>query len=378
MPYYGYRLYQAQVCKGRGLKPQDVSDCGGRHFAVVAEELLRGLAGTTMVGKPAIDSPDDASDEQDVAAAPRDHSGQPAFRVESVERHGTLLLVKVLAGRYSDFTMGLAATGGADVSLDGIAPSRPFRVALNLPATGTDGVLAVEDISRSCPVDHFQRWLRWASQEAGIAALQEERTEAPGPPSASQPTVQEDLSNADWWRLKLSPMADEDHLRRLIRSGKLERVQLVRHARTASRGPGTRELELTATGLDTPQSQRVEEIVLDWGRRLGRAFGLVDVPSDPDAEPEPKPTDQEAAEALAAVLGKDISHLDFDDGYVVIADAQGKSKQISPSRLSDYFIYPIQRDRRPLDVPFWRAARDTHVRIAVVTNTATLEWPSVD
>ncbi len=367
MPWYGFRVFEVGLREGNGRKARDVAKCGDEHLAAYVERLLR----ERLLERTVTDKADSGGEEGSV---PTDrHRGQQALQVSSVERTEHMVRATMFFGRYSDFLRGLRVPGSAepDADLADIAPARSYRVILNLPPTGERGVLVVEDISRSCPVQMFVRSLKQASQQHAA-----DRAAAPHPddPEAATRAV----VSGTWWRLAAYPMADEEHLAQLIRDGKLERVELIRKGYGRDNTPSKTKLELRVNRLGGSTLARIPEIVSEWARANMRGGD-----SDETARTDGKHktiTDAEGARALAALIGEDIDAdleaMDFDDGYVVLSE-NGKGKSLSPSRLSDYFIYPLAQDRQPSDLAFYDSARDTVQRVAKATKLTGLSWPSI-
>jgi hypothetical protein len=351
MPSYGFRLFEVQLRERGGHKPKDVSKVGDEHLAVYVERLLNArLKDRTLVGLPATES---AGEEPPMDEA---HRNKPGLRVEEVERTGHLVIATMYFGRYSDFARGLALPGGDDADLKDVAPSRPFRVVLNLPATGSPGVLVVEDIGRSTPTKMLIRWLKQASQDD---AAERAATNA-------KTGEEEAVAASTWWRLALKPMADLEHLQELVAAGKLEKIHLIRRGYGRGNTPDKREMELSYNAITDKKSRDIAKLLPAWVR--GK-YG-------DDGDGDSKATDADAAKALAAVLGDDFEALGFDDGYVVLDDG-GKNKPVSPSRLSDYFVYLVDPERQPSRLAFYEAARDTAKRIAKATGTTSVTWPSI-
>ncbi len=266
--WYGLRLFEVELRQGNGRKAVDVSNAGGEHLAELAERVLRDrLFDRTLVGFPDADY-DGAGDAASIPEDERDrHLNKPGLRVEAVQRHGHTVIASVFYGRYGAFRRGLRAPGSVDPDPDlhGIAPARGYQVVLNLPPKGTRGVLAVEDISRSCPVTMFVRWLKWASQEHAADLAAAAHT---GDPEAATKAA----AKAVWWRLAVHPMADVEHLKRLVQQGRLERVQLIRKAVGADGTRSKAELELTVRNL-SGRHELISDLMREWTRRKFRDPG---------------------------------------------------------------------------------------------------------
>lgn len=300
MPAYGYRMFVVELREGRGRKAVDFAKCGDENYAVVLERLLGSLLGNVKVGTPrrAIEDVDETLE----AAAPVDDDDEDGplekgWLVTHHERHGNTVYARVRYGIFGDHDQALARSGDDHADLKDKAPSREYRIALALPRSGLQGIMAVEDVGRSCPLDPTIKWLSQASKDEA----------SPG------------------WRLSWRPMMDSQQLRRLLEQGRLDKIELVKYAVGQDRSRNQRELVLTAPRLEGQWLQDVSSKVLDWGRRYQqRRAGESD---------EQLPSDREAAQQLAAVLGQNVAGMDFDDGYVVVSQVAGGKKNISPSRV---------------------------------------------
>jgi hypothetical protein len=315
MAAYGYRLFTPQVFNGNRRKPVKLNDCGGEHYAAIAERLLKSLSGETMVGDAPLELGQDArsvkSEEEALNLGFRD---QPAFRVEAVELVERTVRATVWAGKFGSHERALSATHSSeDADIQDKAASRSFRLIVALPSEGTTGVLAVEDISRSCPVSPLVRWLRWASQNEAVHGSRS------GPNGDPRP----------WWRPVANALADENRLTEMIEAGQAQRLELVKRSITASRTRESEQFRVTAPLLDEGKVAQVAALVKSWFKKP--------VAGDESA-PEEVITDQTAAKQLAAIVSPQIEDLDLDDGWVVLQDADENSKRISPSRVSEIFV----------------------------------------
>jgi hypothetical protein len=352
MAYYGFRLFEIELRALSGRKAIPFEDCGGEHYSVIAHRILQTAKGTTIVEEKTAD-PDDVADGADGDP----FAGRRGIRVLKVERLGHTLWIDVLAGRFGDQEIAQGAPGQTeDSDLRGRAPSYTFRIGFYFPAKGTRGVVAIEDISRSCPIDLVRQLL-----------LKGSRAEA----EAKKPKKGEEEKPPIWWKLIITPMVDEEQVTRLINSGKSQRVELKKHGLGAGRGRDALEYELSAPGLTDSQRNEVAQLVASWGRDLMKRRRAT-----PDERSKMGvPSDTDGARELATLLGQKIQALDFDDGFVVVEDGDGKTKKISPTRLNEVFTYPLSRNGRPSDVAFHERTRETARRLATSMRITGMEWP---
>ena len=359
MAYYGYRLFEIELRERNARKPAPFEDCAGEHYSVIAHRLLRAVTGETKVeSKPGEElDPDEIVDG--VEGNP--FAGRRGVRVVDVEREGHTVWVDVLVGRYGELVTAQGAPGKtADADLTGRAPSDTYRLGFYFPDKGTRGVLVAEDISRACPVDIVRNalLLEGSRAESVHRAKRTRRLE-----------VSEQVPS--WWKLILTPMIDEEKVNNLINAGNSQEVKLTRHGVGSGRGRDSVDYEFRAAALSAGQRADLAALITQWGRELmGRRRAR-----PADRSKMGIPSDVEGAAQLSALLGEQITALNFDDGFVVVADADGKTKKISPTRLNEVWTYPLTRDRRPTDLVFHERSRDTAKRLAVSTRMTGMEWP---
>lgn len=351
MATYGYRLFTIELRKELGRKPVDFAECQGQHFLGVGETLLKAL-GATSTGRPKLkhgtEVEVDLDQQEEIDSEPEGLAGEPAFRVESYGRTGHVLHGTFFAGRFGEHEMALGAPDRAeDTDLDNRAPSRLHRFVMALPEEGTTGLLAIESIGRTCPVNLFIGWLARQSQ-----------VQADGSP-VDAPLAEEKSS---WWKLQWTPMADDQHLDNIIRAGKFSRIELIKHRITNDNRRSKEYFRLVAPAIQDESVAEIAHYVKDWWNRRRRI--------DPGVPP---PTDNEAAGQLASIFGSNVEHLDFDDGFVVLEN-EGEKKSISPSRMSEVFIYPLSQDCRSDSDAFYRAIRSKAISNAQSARLD-VQWP---
>lgn len=354
MAYYGFRLFQIELRALNGRKPQPFEDCEGEHYSVIAHRILQSTVGETVVEERRASEGDDAMDED--LGDP--FAGRRGVRVLKVQREGHTVWADVLAGRYGDHEIAQGTPGQTgDSDLKGRAPSYTYRLGFYFPTKGTQGVVAVEDISRSCPIDLVRHLLLRGSQ-----------AEATSRPKAKDG---EPEKVPIWWKLAITPMIDEEQVNRLVTQGKSQRVELKKHGLGASRSRDALEYELNAPGLTDTQRSQLAQLVASWARdSMRRRRG-----SAAERQEAGVPSDTEGARQLAALLGEKIAALNFDDGFVVLEGGDGKTKKISPTRLNEVFTYPLSRNGRPTDVAFHDKTRQTARRVARSLRMTGMEWP---
>ena len=394
MTSYGYRIFVVDLFQGMSHKQIDFGHAGKQHYRQIIVELLSAIRGRTVLDERRREP--DAVDEPEAAPTPdteENHSdldplmGKRALALELLHAQDAVVYGEVLVGKYGDHESALGAPQLIEVddemlsepekhlSLAGRAPARRFRFVINLPNAGKLGLVVVEDISRSCPIDPLVRQLRYRSQDAATAINSAKPTSG-----AREPKVP-----APWWRPSVTPAIDDDHFTEMIRQGKLDRVELVRHSVGSDGQRSNEQFRLTASRPEALTSgSEFIALIREWvedfrSRREGprtqakRLTKEERAARDVNKRLERRQTDQEAASAMAALLGENIESLDFDDGWVVMKDGD-RTKKVSPSRISELFTYELDRDRRPSDLDWYSAARTTALRLATPLRI-NLEWP---
>lgn len=359
MAYYGYRLFEMELRERNGRKPAAFEDCAGEHYSVIAYRLLKAVKGQTQVELKSGDELDPGEIADGVDGNP--FAGKRGVRVLRVQREGHTVWVDLLVGRYGELVTAQGVPGKTDdADLTGRAPSDTYRLGLYFPSKGRRGVLVAEDISRTCPVDIVRNviLLVGSKAESERKAKRTRRLDVPETVPA-------------WWKVVLTPMVDEEKVHNLIDAGNSQEVKLTKHGLGAGRARDSVAYEFRAAALSPAQKADIAGLVSQWGRDLIRRRRAAPA----DRSKMGIPSDVQGAAQLSALLGQQITALNFDDGFVVVADGDGKTKKISPTRLNEVFTYPLTRDRRPSDLVFHERSRDTAKRLAVSTRMTGMEWP---
>lgn len=391
---YGFRLFVVQIFDGMKQTPMPFKICGRGGYVEHARRLLGDHAEQTVVeaGK---DSESDEDPNAVEVEPPATHlAGRRGFEVQVAEIKEGLLYGEILVGTFGGHERALAEPDRppqlVDVDdpdapdpddLSGRAPARRYRFILNAPSESTHGILAVEDISRSCPVDPLVGWLkRWGRDAADAVGAKREDDD--------------DRPSARWWRIRTIPAVDFDHFERIIRNGQIEKIELVKYAIGQSGRRGTVGIRLEApnpSSLGEGVTEQLLSMVGGWaegfmgdraerrrrarGERRQRQSLTREQLRQPEQElaERARNTDSAAANAMAAVLGEGVQEVGFDDGWLVV-DQGGEKTKISPSRINDTFVYPVTTEGRPLLVGWYGVVRGTALRL---NNALELdvEWP---
>lgn len=298
MTSYGYRLFSFQVFRGNKRTPMDLADCKGESYEDIAERLLKSLSIGTAVGDP--------TDEGQAEVEENGTYGKPALRVEEVRVVDNTIHATIWAGKFGSHEKAIGDAVDGDTNIKDKAASNIFRVIFAFPENGHTGVVAVESIGRTCPVAPLIRWMRKKSRD--------EATEG--------------ANVGVWWRISVTPLADEGRLAEMIREGQAQKLVLVRHAVTAGRTREVKDLEITASLDVMGRMDRIVEIVQGWYRSnrqavtQGESMGV---------------TNEQGVRQLAAIVGPQIEDMDLDDGWVQIEDPDGQVKRVKPSHMADVF-----------------------------------------
>ncbi|MCX4963625.1 hypothetical protein OHA98_02095 [Streptomyces sp. NBC_00654] len=339
MTSYGYRLFTLSVFRGSKRTPINFKDCEGEHYKETVARLLKSLE-VPVVGDPP------SSLEEAAASAPDDFRGKPALRIEGVELVDNTVRATVWVGKIGSHAKAMSRdVSVADFDISDKAAINGFRVVFAFPEDGTKGILAVESISRSCPVAPLVKWLRYRSLEedhkknqgAGVVAL--------------------------GWRSKVEGLTDEARLSEMIEAGLAQGLVLVKQSITPGRTRAEKEFEIRAPLVNDGKVKQVAALVRGWAAQAKDGDGS-----------HAATTNAQAARQLAAIVSSEIKDLDLNDGWVELADPDDQVRRINPSTMTDVFTYKLSEDQ-PVDTPkFYAEVRGTAVGLQAAAKIA-IEWP---
>ncbi|WP_447038278.1 hypothetical protein [Streptomyces sp. DSM 118878] len=337
MTSFGYRLFTFSVFRGNKRSPVNLKDCEGEHYKDIAVRLLKSLS------VPVVGDPPQKPDESLVAET-GEIRGKPALRVEDIDVVDNTIRAKMWVGRIGSHEKAMSHDGTGDFDISDRAAINGFRVIFAFPEDGTQGILAVESISRTCPVSSLVKWLRYKSQE-----------ESHNKSSGSDATVL-------WWKPKVQGLADEARLAEMIEAGLAQRLVLVKKTVTTSRTREEREFEIRAPLTNQGKITRVARLVKGW------AFQAK------EADEANVTTNAQAARQLAAIVSPEIEDLDLDDGWVELNDPDDQTRRVNPSTFTDVFTYKLSDDEPVVTPKFYAGVRGTALGLQTAANLA-IEWP---
>ncbi|MGY1823746.1 hypothetical protein [Geodermatophilus sp. SYSU D00079] len=366
MTRYGFRLFDATIRRStegsNGRKYHPMESCGTEdnavHYRQVVAQVLNGMGKRLLIGEPKLNAPDDATEVDEDAPILDRLRGKAAFRLEWSAVSGNIVYGLIRKGVYGSHDLALGPDPDAeDLPLEGFAPSSGYRFILNLPSTGMVGTLAVEDIGRSCPADLLARWLRHESQALARAEMTKRKAENPGAVVEERP----------WWNPLFRQMTDPDHLDEILKSGQFGEIRLEKRGFDTARSPkGNLLYRVTAPHIAESKVDELRQVVGGWLKR--------------DVADDKKVTDAAGAKQLAALIDDtDLAEIDFSDGYIKPDEAG--TRAISPSRLTDLFVYPQTNgpsNRRTSGIDFYRAVKTVAQRLGGREDASAvgLQWPT--
>ncbi|MET8807205.1 hypothetical protein [Streptomyces sp. NPDC004546] len=334
MTSYGYRLFSFQVFRGYKRTPVNLADCKGGPYQEIAESLLKVLSVGTVVGDPTDDSQAEVEEEGTF--------GKQALRVEEIRVVDNTIRVTVWAGKFGSHEKAIGDVAGSDTDIKDKAASNLFRVVLAFPEEGDTGILAVETISRSCPVSQLTRWMAKKSRDEATQGTDE----------------------GAWWRISVTPLADENRLAEMIREGQAQTLVLVRHSTTAGRTRAVKDVEITASLAVSGRMEQAVRVVQGW-YQLNKLAGM---------NQESGLTNAQGARQLAAIVGPQIVDMELDDGWVQIEDPDGQVKRVRPTQMADVFTYRLSEDQPPVTPRFYAAVRETALALQPAAKVG-IDWP---
>ncbi|MFE3552578.1 hypothetical protein ACFXN2_28365 [Streptomyces kronopolitis] len=337
MTSFGYRLFTVSVYREKKHSPVNLKDCEGEHYKDIVARLLNTLS-DPVVGDPPANPDESHTTESD------DIRGKSALRLADIEVIDNTVQAKIWVGRIGSHEKAMSHDGSTDFDISDKAAINGFRVIFAFPEDGIQGILAVESISRSCPVSPLIKWLQHKSSEESYRKNKETNSVTP------------------WWRPKIKGLADELRLAEMIEAGQAQSLVLVKKSVTPARIPNEREFEIRAPLVNGGKVKQVASLVRAWASQVREGDGA-QVTSN-----------SEAARQLATIISPEIKDLDLDDGWVVLADPDDQGKRINPSMLTDVFTYKLSEDR-PVDTPeFYAEVRQTAMRLQLAARLD-IEWP---
>ncbi|MFK8905477.1 hypothetical protein [Streptomyces sp. YS-3] len=334
MTSYGYRLFTFQVFRGFKRSSLDLADCKGEPYQEIAEALLKALSMGTAVGDPTEDS--------QAAVEELGAFGKPALRVEEVRVVDNTIRATVWAGKFGSHAKAIGDAAGSDTDIKDKAASNLFRVIFAFPEGGETGILAVETIGRSCPVSQVTRWMNKKSRDEATQGRDE----------------------GAWWRISVTPLADENRLAEMIREGQAQTLVLVKHATTAGRTRSVKDIEITASLAISSRMDKAVKVVQGWYQRKRHTEG----------DSEIGVTNEQGARQLAAIVGPQIADMELDDGWVQIEDPDGQVKRVKPTQMTDIFTYRLSEDQPPVTSRFYAAVRETAAALQPAVKVG-IGWP---
>jgi len=339
MTSFGYRLFAISVFRGTKRTPVNLKDCEGEHYKDIVTRLLKTLS-TPVVGDPP------SKPDEPLATETGEVRGKPALRVEDVDVVDNTIRAKIWVGRIGSHEKAMSHDGSSDFDISDKAAINGFRVIFAFPEDGTQGIRAVESISRSCPVSPLIKWLRYKSQEEG-----HEKTQGSG-------------SAVLWWRPTVEGLADEARLAEMIESGLAQGLVLVKKSVTPGRTRDEKEFEIRAPLVNDGKIKQVARLVRAWASQVKEGDGAQVT------------TNAEAARQLAAIVSPEIKDLDLDDGWVVLADPDDQVRRVNPSTFTDVFTYKLSEDEPVVTPRFYAEVRGTAMGIQTAAKLA-VEWPQL-
>ncbi|MGV9713989.1 hypothetical protein ACWDTI_25395 [Gordonia sp. NPDC003424] len=330
MAQYGFRIFQTERMNGTGNTPVPFVDATWGDFVNHLD-----LSYQRQTGRKWHQNPRDAFDD-DGRPLPLDPNSR-IVRLDWVKRSGMSVFFALSSGKNDGFIDAMNAVEGApDESIKHLAPRRQFRGVYVLPPSQTEGVLALEVISRSCPVSYLQQWTnRWsqelvkADKEIGVTS--------------------------HYSRTRLNQMTDSGQVASLINDGKPEEIVLIEHA---ARGNGLPDVVQYRLSAPVREELTVMGTVKKWvrgGSNLTKAEGL--------------------AEARALV-GPQIAEVDFDDCYISVRH-EGQVQHVRPDAYSELFTYDNRSEQRAT-TEFYRRVHDKMASLGLARTMALDldDWPT--
>jgi hypothetical protein len=276
-------------------------------------------------GNALLVSSDDVVDDDSPGTLSKAAKKLSVVRFESVERLKSAILLNIRYGIVGDHDKAVDPEDKEpDADLQRLATTRPYRAVLIAPPKGTTGFLAVEVIGRS----HAGAQLHRRLHQAAIGHKYKLRP--------------------------LGPVADETAVKELLEHGLVEEVELVKtFIPSDSTTPRVAEgVVLTfKIGSKTSAERSMFGLVRKWnffrGKEAAGPLREDDVEDDGEASTEPAeagPNPSAEANALAAILWKDLSAVTFDNAKVKVKSPKQR-KTLQPLDHREGFIYELGEDK---------------------------------
>lgn len=332
MAQYGFRIFKVERMNGTGNTPVAFVDSTWGDFP---NHLYRSY--TRQIGHKWQENPRDAFDK-DGKPVPLDPNSR-IVRVDWVNRSGMSVFFGLSSGKNDGFADAMSAAPGApDESIEHLAPRRQYRGVYTLPPNETEGVLVLEVISRSCPVNTLKQWTnQWS--EALVEADQKDK-------KASKHS-----------RIRFEQLTDSGQVKTLLAAGDPQEIVLIEHASPGNGLPDVVQYRLTAP---VRQKMTVMQTVKGWV--VGGTDGKV--------------SKSEGIAQARALVGPEINGVDFDDCYVAVKH-EGQTQHVRPDAYSELFTYDNRSSQRETD-SFYKQVNEKLASLGL-TRTMKLDlkdWPT--
>lgn len=298
MAQYGFRIFKVERMNGTGNTPVVFADPTWGDFG---DHLHRSYA--QQVGRKWHENPRDAFDDEG-GVLPLDPNSR-IVRLDWVKQAGTSLFFVLSAGKNDGFVDAMTADDDdADVSIGHLAPRRQYRGVYTLPPKQTEGVLALECISRACPVNNVLRpWTnRWSEEMVKTDSAQGK---------ASTHT-----------RVRYSPLSDGAHVSSLLNQGDPQEVVLIEHKSVGNGLPDVVQYRLAAP---IRQKANAMATVKNWvQKQVGMDAGI---------------------DEARVLVGPEVADVAFDDCYVAVKH-EGQTQHVRPDSYSEVFTYDNRNEQR--------------------------------
>ena len=311
----GYRLHVVELRRERALSALDLENLDGNTAADLFMAQVSAIKGKTFVG-PATYVDAEKADSGTTSAAqenlPRD---TPILRVDEVSRVGERVEVWVSYGRAGDYDFVIHAGDGKDVPLNAGAAGRRYPVIFFGSRVGKQCVVASGVAGRTY---------------VGTMLLSRLSVE-------NYRLARKGSNKGDWRKWFPGVLVDEEHVREVVKRGKVEDIRLKRRGYDRAGQQKSRKLMLTQTGIRPDDRNKVVELVLGW----------VEAAAGKKASSSP----HSAVAALIQLLDidVDVSGFGFNDGALSFHEG-GKTQSIAPSNLHRILTYTLEGDATIEDV----------------------------